>query len=363
MSPKALCFLLFAWSCSSLAAAETPMLPTTDGTSWRYAVNDEPGEPSTLLVQIAGTEEFEGRPALKFETVSDGKVSKAELIRVDEKGVNCIARTGRDGGMLKLEPAELITPAELKTGATFDVEGDVAGVRLAQHYQVVAEENVLVPAGSLHAFHVHCDAAALMKVAIDRWFAPGIGLVKQVTTVRGPSGGLLQKTTTELQKRPEVAPRAAAPPTPSPAPPPPASSPTATPGPMPDLADDSAATPPAASPSPTGTATRLTVEVSSEPDTGMKTAFRADVQKIYVRWRGHGLPEGATVRVAWVAEDVGGLVDPNFVVDQTETVVPSPDSSARFTLGRPEDGWAEGKYRVEFYIDDKLEEKIAVTIK
>jgi hypothetical protein len=86
------------------------------------------------------------------------------------------------------------------------------------------------------------------------------------------------------------------------------------------------------------------------------------VENIYVRWHGRGLPPAAKVRVAWVAEDVGDLVEPNFVVDETETEAPAPDSSARFTLGRPPDGWAEGKYRVEFYINDELEETVRVTI-
>lgn len=95
----------------------------------------------------------------------------------------------------------------------------------------------------------------------------------------------------------------------------------------------------------------------------MQTEFRSDVEKVYVRWHGRGLPEHARIRVAWVAEDVGDIVEPNFIVDQTETEAPSPDASARFTLGRPEDGWAEGKYRVEFYIDDQLEETVRVTIK
>jgi len=48
--------------------------------------------------------------------------------------------------------------------------------------------------------------------------------------------------------------------------------------------------------------------------------------------------------------------------DETESVAPTPDASARFTLGRPPDGWAEGKYRLEFYINDELEETIRVTI-
>ena len=107
---------------------------------------------------------------------------------------------------------------------------------------------------------------------------------------------------------------------------------------------------------------KLTVEVSTDPAGGSKTEFKSDAQNIYVRWHGHGLPEGARVRVAWIAEDVGDLVEPNFIIDETEGVAPAPDASARFTLGRPPDGWAEGKYRVEFYVNDELEETIRVSI-
>jgi hypothetical protein len=182
-----------------------------------------------------------------------------------------------------------------------------------------------------------------MSVALDRWFFPGIGFVKETTVVRGPTGGLLQRTTVELQKRPEIIAKAA--PTPSPA---------------------------AASPEPSASAQekkdsvspgkKLIVEVSPDPSGGSKTEFKSDVENIYVRWHGRGLPEHARVRVAWVAEDVGDLVEPNFIVDETESVAPAPDSSARFTLARPPDGWAEGKYRVEFYVNDELEETIKVTI-
>ena len=104
------------------------------------------------------------------------------------------------------------------------------------------------------------------------------------------------------------------------------------------------------------------MEVSSDPAGGLKTQFKSDVANIYVRWQGHDLPEGATVRVAWVAEDVGDLVEPNFVIDETESVAPAPDASARFTLGRPPDGWAEGKYRVEFYVNELAVETVKVTI-
>jgi len=187
-----------------------------------------------------------------------------------------------------------------------------------------------------------------MTVVLDRWFVAGVGFVKETTVVRGPTGGLLQRATLELQKRPEVIAKPAA--TPSPSAAPPATTPS------PPIRGPEIETKPAAA------GKKLIVEVSTDPAGGSKTEFKSDVENIYVRWHGRGLPQGARVRVAWIAEDVGDLVEPNFVVDETETEAPAPDSSARFTLGRPPDGWAEGKYRVEFYVNDELEETVRVTI-
>lgn len=355
MSPKAFCRIALLLFVGGVAVNADPLIPVAEGTTWFYAVNDEPGGPSTLKVQITGSENFEGKPALRVETSDGEKVTRTELRVVDDRGVVCLARTGRDGAMTKLEPPELIVPAELKAGASFDVEGDAAGVKMHQHFTIFAEESVFVPAGNLRAFRLHCDAKSLMSVAIDRWFVPGTGIVKELTTVRGPSGGLLQRTTLELQKSPELIAR----PTPTPSPVP---TPTLTPTPSPTAAPTIADTAATGNPRGSSPEKRLQVEVSSDPAAGMQTQFHSDIEKIYVRWHGHGLPENARVRVAWVAEDVGDLVEPNFIVDETETEAPSPDASARFTLGRPEDGWAEGKYRVEFYIDDQLEETIKVTI-
>jgi hypothetical protein len=221
-------------------------------------------------------------------------------------------------------------------------------MEMQQHFTVVGEESIRVPAGNFRAFHIRCQGTSVISVTLDRWFARGVGVIKEVTLVRGPTGGLLQRTTLELQAPPEIVAE------PEPAPSVAESSPTAT-------ATTEATAEEKKQPFASGK--RLVVEVSPEAGGGMKTEFKSDVQNIYVRWQGRGLPEGARVRVAWVAEDVGDLVDPNFIIDETESVAPASDARARFTLARPPDGWAEGKYRVEFYVNDELEETVRVTIR
>lgn len=331
------------------------LLPTGEGTSWEYDSTETlTGAPllRSVVTVRAGKELLDGKEVVKLDTFSDNVLSKTELVNADENGIACLARSGKDGKTAKLNPPEPIIGAPLEVGATWELESEVAGIKMRQHFTVAAKERVVVSAGKFQAFHLQGEGASLMSIKLDRWFVPGTGFVKETTVVRGP--GLLQRTTLELTKLTPSSPA------PKPAQPEPESPPKSTPA----IATATTPLEPAASPTEQTVASpkKLTVEVSGDPAGGSKTEFKSDAANIYVRWKGHGLPEGARVRVAWIAEDVGGLVEPNFVVDETETVAPSPDASARFTLGRPPDGWAEGKYRLEFYVDELPVETVKVTI-
>ncbi len=354
--------LLFA----AISGRADQLLPTGEGTSWEYDSTETftgaPPVHSAVTVR-AGKQLLDGKEVAKLETLSNNVVSKTELVSVDEKGIVCLARSGKDGKIAKLNPPEPIIAAPLKVGGGWETEGEAAGVKMHQRFAVLAEESVTVPAGKFRAFHLQCKDTSLMSITLDRWFVPGTGFVKETTVVRGP--GVMQGMTLELKKITEVLPKPLVT-TSRQRPSPlrrhqrrrPKSVAVASPGAPPSQ--------PAASPeensAPPAPPKKLTVEVSSDPAGGLKTQFKSNVVNIYVRWHGHDLPDGATVRVAWVAEDVGDLVEPNFIIDETETVATAPDASARFTLGRPPDGWAEGKYRLEFYVDDLPVETIKVTI-
>ena len=334
--------LLFA----AINGRADPLLPTTEGTSWEYRSTETLTGAAPVQSDItvrAGKTTLDGKEVVKLETLSGGAVSKTELVSVDANGIACLARSGKDGKIAKLNPPEPIIAAPLETGATWELEGEAAKNRMHQHFTVVGEESVTVPAGTFQAFHLKCEDSSLVSIKLDRWFVPGTGLVREATVVRAP--GMLQNVVLELTKL-TVAPE------------PVAKEPSAAPvveTPSSSKKADNSEEQPALS-------KKLTVSVSSDQGGGLKTNFKSDIENIYVRWHGHDLPEGAKVRVSWVAEDVGDLVEPNFVIDETETVAPAPNASARFTLGRPPDGWAEGKYRLEFYLDGNLTETVRVTI-
>jgi hypothetical protein len=317
---------------AALPARADSFFPDTPGTSWEYGQTG--AEPSNFTIRIAGREKSKGKDLLKFETTAGGQVIQVQLISASDRGVLCHKRQSTTGQTDSFDPPRVLLPIPLQVGTTWELEDDVAGVAMHQVFKIVAEEDVTVPAGYFRAYHLHCEQPWPLSISVDRWFAPGTGFVKDTTTTRGPTGRLLSRVTTVLTKF-------------SIAPPAPESPPSA----------KTSSTPAAP-----GSPPKIAVEIAKERDGESTTSFRSDAPNIYVHWQGANLSKGSVVRVAWIAEDVGEVADPNFIVDETETEIISPESGARFTLSRPSDGWATGKYRLEVYLDDVLIEKVAVSI-
>jgi len=315
-----------------------PLIPTADGTSWPYQMTEEAGEglrlpnltPGAdgkvhLLVtyRIDGATNIDGKDLLKFEMHRDGVVTNTDLLTVNENGIVCSARIDQNGETTKLDPPQIMVAAPLQTGATWDFDGDVAGTKVHQHYSVIGENDVTVPAGKFRAFQIHGEQTAPNPVEIDRWFVKGTGIVKDVTTTRSEDGDMLRRISLELKEPPKVAAR------------------------------------PEVKPA---TATKLTVVVSKEA-TGRATAqFGSDTEKIYARWQGQGLRPEAKIRVLWIAENIGDVAPPNYTIDDANTVASASQAHGTFTLSRPDEGWVPGDYRVEFYLDDALVQAVKLKI-
>ena len=291
------------------------------------------------------------KQVLKLETLVGDAVRKTELISIDAGGVHCHERIGPDGKSVTFDPPQTLVQAPLKVGMKWSVDDHVAGGG-AQEFSVVSEEEVAVPAGKFRAFRIHCDQQWPISGSIDRWFVPGTGFVKDVTTSRGPTGRLLGRASSVLRKI-SVAQEPAAT----------AAASTAQPSVEINTRPAEQAPEPTPAQAAPPSSPQITVEVAAQREGEPVTEFRSDAPNIFVRWGGSNLPSGARVRIVWVAEDVGDLAPPNFIIDETESTVTMPELNARFTLSRPQDGWAAGKYRVEVYLDDQLVQDVKVTIR
>jgi hypothetical protein len=315
------------------------LIPTADGTSWRYNMTEEIGKGLDVqhakadadgkirlpvLYRINGTENIDGKDLLKFEMHRGGAITNTDLLTINEQGVLCWARINLDGQLVNFNPPQMMIANPLKNGASWDFNGQAGELKVHQHYDVLGEENIKVPAGEFHAFHIQGEQTSPSPMTIDRWFAPGVGIVKDVTAMRSAKGDLLQRISLELAERPKIMAR-------------------------PEVKSDEIPK-------------QLSVSLAKERSGKPITTFSSSTSEIYARWKGQRLRQGAKVKAVWIAENIGEDFPRDYKVDEASAIAETPRTHGAFTMTRPEDGWALGDYRVEFYVDDVLVDAVKLKI-
>ncbi len=323
----------------SAPAFAAPLVPTNPGTTWRYNLTEELGKGLTIpnlktdidgrvrlpvLYRLDGMETVDGKDLLKFEMHRADAITNTDLLTVDDHGIACWARINLDGELIKFNPPQTMVAAPLKQGATWNFAGQAGDLKVQQHYDVTGEEDIEVPAGEFHAFHIRAEQSSPNRMTIDRWFVPGTGIVKDVTTMRAADGDLLQRISLELTERPKIENR-------------------------PEVKSDAASK-------------RLSVSFARDQFGKPATTFSPDTPQIYVRWQGRRLRKGGTVKAVWIAENIGEDFPRDYKVDEASATVESENARGAFTLARPETGWAPGDYRVEFYVDNVLVDAVKLKI-
>jgi hypothetical protein len=316
-------------------ATEQPLLPTTEGTTWNYdLVQEKPSdgfdltdpkeeEHLAVMYRLGRIEKIDDKDLQRLEVYRGETLESVDLIAVEEHGITCPARVDSQGAITKLVPPQIMLATPLKTGTNWNFDGAIAGTKVNQRYEIAGEEDVDVPAGKFHAWRIHCEQTSPAPATIDRWFVPGTGFVKVETVVKAPSGGVLQRSSLMLKEQPKVA-----------------------------SAPQAKSTPPAE---------KLSAGISSEREGEFKTDFKADTPAIFARWRGQGLPDHAKIRAVFIAENVAD-VSAEYEIDETSAVAPTANAKGVFTLAKPEEGWAAGNYRVEFFVDDASAETVKFKI-
>ena len=73
-------------------------------------------------------------------------------------------------------------------------------------------------------------------------------------------------------------------------------------------------------------------------------------------------PEDTKVKTVWTAVDVGDAAPANTKIDEVELTM-DDSANAHFTLSSPSTGvWPAGKYKVDIYLNDKLDRTLEYTI-
>src|SRR6267143_5882006 len=310
-----------------VSPAADPLLNMAEGTTWNYElVQEKPSnsfdltEPNeeehfNVTYRLGGNEKIDNKDWARLEVYRGENLESVDLILPSEEGIICQARMDAQRNLTKINPPQQLVKRPFRTGTSWDFDGTIGDTKVSQHYEIVGEEDVDVPAGKFRAWRIHCEQTSPGPATIDRWFVPTIGFVKVETAVKGESGGTLQKTSLKLKERPKVTPA-------------PQTSATASPE-------------------------KFSAGVSSDPKGDFKTEFKFDTPAIYARWRGHDLGEKAKIRAVFIAESVAD-VSADYQIDESKTTAPTANASGMFTLSKPEGDWTVGNYRVEFFMDDEL---------
>jgi hypothetical protein len=314
--------VLILFLCGGMVRADGPV-PTAAGTVWQYALTREPGPATTTLTRkVLPSQAIEDQPSVPVQTVAEGIPESTEFLKIEGEAVLVTSRSSA-GKLTNFDPAVTILPSKLEIGAPCDGDGKIAEASVTIPLKVIGEEEVKVPAGSFRAWRIHGEGRGTISTVADRWFVRGIGPVKELVTERSPTGELLARNTLELVT-------------------------------LPGINNSEPAFP----------SEKKTFEASVSTSTGGDplTTISSDALQIVARWRAHDLPNKTKVRAVWIAEDTGEVAPLDYKVDEATNIATAPDAIGTFTLSRPEDGWAVGKYRVEFYVGDVLAETVKLTI-
>ena len=319
MARSRMVLILLLWG--GTVRADGPV-PTAAGTVWQYALTREPGLATTTVIRkILPSQDVEDQSSVPVETIAEGLPESTEFLKVEAEAVLVTSRSSA-GKVTNFDPAVTILPSKLEVGSPCDSDGKIAEASVTIPLKVIGEEEVKVPAGSFRAWRIHGEGQGTISTVADRWFVRGIGSVKELVTERSPTGELLARNTLELVTLPSVN--------------------TNEPG------------PPEKKP--------FEASVSTSTDGDPLTTISSDALQIVARWRAHDLPSRTKVRAVWIAEDTGNVAPPDYKVDEATNVATAPAAIGTFTLSRPDDGWAAGKYRVEFYVGNVLAETVKLTI-
>src|SRR5512141_2458646 len=87
-----------------------------------------------------------------------------------------------------------------------------------------------------------------------------------------------------------------------------------------------------------------------------KSTFSPETPKVYVAYTLNDVMPGARVKIVWTAEKVEGVVE-NSKIDQAETTTTTMISGL-FSYSKPPKGWPAGTYRVDLFIDGRLDKTI-----
>jgi hypothetical protein len=204
-----LALALFSWflpvPAAPSAAESTVDFPLAFKTKWTDHLHEEAGEgihfgplmskfakgnsvDVPVITEVVGSDFINGEKYIRLEARMGGTPWLTEWLRQTASGLllgkTIDAEQGQE--VLMVPPQKLLSPT-LKAGESWDWKAPDAPV--VMQIKVVGPADLTVPAGTFHTTELSYDVTVeteggMVTIRQTRWFAPGVGYVKQDTETR-----------------------------------------------------------------------------------------------------------------------------------------------------------------------------------
>jgi len=175
--------LLAAWPLLLQESPPAPFLQLKEGTVWTYVSAGTEGR-----IKVTGREKVGEIETWVLTTQVEGEPAQRECITLDASGIRLHRQATGDRVTeyatpmvrLKLPPAK---------GETWEWNGEIGEAKASVAFKNEGEVDVKVPAGAYKAWKV----SVVISIGNDKhtgtnWYAPGVGIVKQVSQFDSGSG-------------------------------------------------------------------------------------------------------------------------------------------------------------------------------
>lgn len=167
-------------------AAVPDYFPLVHGTEWVYRTSVG----QDLVMRVNGTGQVSGVDCQILESLVNGMVTQRECFRREGSTVYVYVRVYPGGNVVLVPPQPmLVLPPKLGQGWSWDGKAGETPARVA--LQWARMEQVTVPAGTFAAAQLYLEGTVGgERVQSWRWFAPGVGMVKEDSIASSDGGSV-----------------------------------------------------------------------------------------------------------------------------------------------------------------------------
>ena len=165
---------------ATAASSPAAYFPLGQGTVWTYRTNTH----GDIVMKVGPAAKVGTYGCRIIETVVGGNTTQRECYGVEGDGVYAYERS-YPAGTMRLDPPQRVLASPMAVGQAWEWTGRLGDQEVTLKYTWARREKVQVPAGSFDAMQLYFEGLIPPNVQVQtwRWFASGVGMVKEDSLV------------------------------------------------------------------------------------------------------------------------------------------------------------------------------------